>query len=51
VARDLGWVWLWKRTGSLREKAALNFSLSRCAGLAAAVCGHAEEEAACLAAT
>ncbi|KAI7838847.1 hypothetical protein COHA_007461 [Chlorella ohadii] len=33
VARDLGWVWLWKRTGSLREKAALNFSLSSYAAL------------------
>ncbi len=29
VARDLGWIWLWKRNTSLRQHAALNFSLSR----------------------
>lgn len=32
MARDLGWLWLWRRTGSQRQQAALNFSLSRCAG-------------------
>ena len=30
VARDLGWIWLWKRNLSLRQHASLNFSLARC---------------------
>lgn len=43
VARDLGWVWLWNRTGSARQQAALNFSLERCAAcmLRAVRCLHA----------
>lgn len=31
VARDLGWVWLWKHNMAQRQLAALNFSLQRCA--------------------
>lgn len=29
VARDLGWIWLWKRNTSLRQHAALNFPPQR----------------------
>jgi hypothetical protein len=30
VARDLGWIWLWRRNLSLRQHASLNFPMQRC---------------------